>query len=179
MLWSQRVLMARDVVRSALAAFLAALALVGPVLAHGGGIPQLVDVPAGPYQVFAWTNPDPVRVGTMHVTVALVEPSNDAAVLGADVQVLVEPLNAGPEAQPVLVQATHEKAAIKTYYETDLSIPATGLWRTTITFDNAGNSGSAAFEIEVEPRSTTNWLLIGGGALVLAGLGWFLWPRKR
>lgn len=161
------------------------LALLAPAtaLAHGGGTPQLIDVPTGPYHIFAWSNPDPARVGTLHITVALVDPAANQPVMGADVQVQVMPLPVGagsspPAMAPLTAQATHDKATIKTYYETDLQVPAAGLWQVTITYDTPQGSGSAGFDLAVEERTFTNWLLIGGAGIALIVLGWFFWPKK-
>lgn len=161
-----------------LLATLALLTATAPAWAHGGGTPQLVDAPAGPYHIFAWTNPDPARVGTLHVTVALVDPAVNQPVLGADVQVRLTPLDAGAATAPITAQATHDQAAIKTYYETDLQAPAAGPWQAAITYATPQGSGSAAFDLAVEERTFSNWLLIGGAGIGLIALGWFFWPRK-
>lgn len=147
-------------------------------LAHGGGTPQLVDAPAGPYHVYAWTNPDPARVGTLHVTVALVDPAANQPIMGADVQVRVTPLDADSAAAPIAAQATHDKATIKTYYETDLEVPAAGPWQVAINYMTPQGGGSAGFDLAVQEKTFTNWLLIGGVALVVVLLAWYFWPRK-
>jgi hypothetical protein len=161
-----------------LALVAAAFGLTPQVSAHGGGTPQLVAVPAGPYEIYAWTNPNPIRVGTLHVSVALVDPVSTQAVLNAGVQVVATPLDPAAAAA-VSSQATHAKATIKTYYETDMQVPATGPWQVDISYQDATGSGSASFEIAVQPKSNTRWLLIGIGAVVFIAVGWFLWPRKR
>jgi hypothetical protein len=58
------------------------LALSGPARtaqAHGGGVPQLTNAPAGPYRVSAWTQPDPPRAGTLHLSIAVSAPQPGAA----------------------------------------------------------------------------------------------------
>ena len=156
----------------------ASFGLTPQVSAHGGGTPQLVAVPAGPYEVYAWTNPTPIRVGTLHVSVALVDPASTQPVLNADVQVVAAPVDPAAAAA-VSSQATHTKATIKTYYETDMQMPATGPWQVEISYRDTTASGSARFEIAVQPKSNTRWLLIGIGAVVFIAVGWFLWPRKQ
>jgi hypothetical protein len=157
--------------------------VAAPALAHGGGTPQVVDAPAGPYRIFAWTNPDPARVGTLHVTVALVDPVANQPVMGADVQVQVTPRDVGtgssrPDMAPILAQATHEKATIKTYYETDLRVPTAGSWQVAISYATPQGAGSAGFDLSVQEKAFANWLLIGGAALVAVVLGWYFWPRR-
>ena len=148
-----------------------------PALAHGGGTPQLTAAPAGPYQIFAWTNPNPVRVGVLHVTVALVDPATNQPVMNAAVQVQAKPIDA--TAAPVTSQATHDKATIKTYYETDMQIPAAGQWQVTVAFQNAANSGSASFDLAVKPQSNTRWLLIGGLAVAAIVIAWLFGSKKQ
>lgn len=151
---------------------LALLTHAAPASAHGGGTPQLVQTPSGPYQVYAWTNPDPPRAGTVHVTVALVEPASQQPVLNAEVQIVATPADGG---QAVSVLATHENAVIKTYYEADLDLPMAGLWQFTVAHNDAAGSGSAAFNLDVQ-AAVANWRPIGIAAVlaVIAAGAWFV-----
>lgn len=149
---------------------------VAPALAHGGGTPLLVQEPAGPYLVYAWTNPTPVRVGTLHVTVALTDPATDKPVQNVPVIVTLAPAEGGA---PVSAPATHDKATIKSYYETDLEIPKEGAWQATISFQSPQGAGEASFAIDVQPQSISRWLLIGVGAVVVVVVAWFFWPKKK
>lgn len=126
------------------------------VLAHGGGTPQLVKEPAGAYAVYVWTNPDPVRVGTMHVTVALVEPDTDVPVLNAVVQVTASPQTG----QSLVVDATHRNATIKSYYEADIDLTETGPMQITVAYQDGAASGSAGFDLQVE-QAGLNMQVIG------------------
>lgn len=154
---------------------LAILAHAAPASAHGGGTPQLVQTPSGPYQLYVWTNPDPPRVGTLHVTVALVEPASQQPVLNADVLVVAVPDDGG---QPVSVAATHQNAVIKTYYEADLALPAAGLWQFTVTHSDKVGSGSASFALNLQP-AVFNWrpFAIGAVLAVIAAGAWFVLQR--
>ncbi|MCU0966347.1 MAG: FixH family protein [Burkholderiaceae bacterium] len=147
-------------------------ASAGPAQAHGGGTPQLVQAPSGPYQVYAWTNPDPARIGVLHVTVSLVQPATQEPVLDADVQIVAA---AGEGGQTVSAPATHENAVIKTYYEADLDLPAAGPWQITVAHSDAAGSGSASFSLDVQPAAF-NWRPIAVGAVlaVIAAGAWFL-----
>ncbi len=158
-----------------IAGLLATLAYAAPAQAHGGGAPQLVATPSGPYQVYVWTNPNPPRAGVVHVTVALVEPATQRPVLDAAVQVAATPASGG---QPVAVPATHENAVIKTYYEADLALPAAGAWQFTVAHSDAAGSGSASFALDVQPAAR-NWRPVALGAvLALIALGAWLVLRK-
>lgn len=151
---------------------LAAVVGAAPASAHGGGTAQLVQAPSGPYQVYAWTNPNPARVGTLHVTVSLVQPATQEPVLDADVQILAR---AGEDGQTVAAPATHQNAVIKTYYEADVELPAAGPWQITIAHNDAAGSGSASFDLDVQPAAF-NWrpLAIGAVLAVIAAGAWFL-----
>ncbi|MCB8918791.1 MAG: hypothetical protein H6666_12820 [Ardenticatenaceae bacterium] len=148
------------------------LAAPPPAGAHGGGKPQLVNSPAGPYLVSVWTNPDPLRVGTVHFTVAVSEPpppgaENGEIVLNAAVRVALTPQNQPPEVRPVGGLATHQGATNKLFYETDLEVPVEGAWQVAVLIDGPVGAGEAAFEIEVRPAGGSSWPILGGVAVVL------------
>lgn len=158
---------------AAAGAIVVAAAVAAPAaLAHGGGTPQLVEELAGPYEIFAWTNPEPARVGTFHVTVALVEPATDQPVLNAGVQVSAAPAGAESAGTAVAALATHDNATIKTYYETDLEILAPGPWQVTVAYTgtNGTDTGSASFPVEVQ-EAGPNWgrIALGVALVILAG----------
>jgi hypothetical protein len=156
-----------------------ALASTAPAQAHGGGTPQLVQAPSGPYQLYTWTNPEPPRAGLVHVTVALVDPTTQQPVLDAGVQIVATPGDAAQEIQPVSAPATHENAVIKTYYEADLDLPAAGLWQFTIAHSDAAGSGRAAFTLDVQPAAR-NWRPIAIGAMlaVIAIGAWYILKKQ-
>lgn len=157
-----------------------AVALLAPAtaLAHGGGTPQLVDVPAGPYRIFAWTSPATPRVGTLHVTVALVDPAANQPVLGADVQVQMSP-GAGQPAAVNTSPATHDKATIKFYYEADVEVPEAGPWQVSIAYRSPQGAGQAGFDLAVKEKAFGGWPLFGAAAVALLAAGWLLWPATR
>lgn len=37
------------------------------VATHGSGTPRLVNIIAGPYRLWVWSLPDPIRVGETHI----------------------------------------------------------------------------------------------------------------
>lgn len=152
------------------------------VWAHGGGTPQLTNAEAGPYWVSVWTQPEPLRVGQAHITVAVSEPGDSpggrreagSPILGALVQVEFKPLDR--KGETLAAAATHEGAANKIFYEADLDLPATGRWQVAIGVEGPAGAGSASFDTDVSPPSTFNWTWIGGlGLVVLAGV----WLAQR
>ena len=163
-------------------------ALVLPVQvaeAHGGGVPRLTNAAAGPYWVSVWTQPDPLRVGQAHFTVAVSQPASSAAgreeagppVLGADVQVQFRRLDrAGDTLQ---VRATHEDAANKLFYEADLDLPEVGRWEVLVSVKGDAGLGDTGFEAEVSAPRPTNWWWIGGLGLGALAVLWVFQKRQR
>jgi hypothetical protein len=142
--------------------------------AHGGGVPQLTNAEAGPYWVSVWTQPDPLRVGEAHITVAVSEPGDlaggirepGAPVLNAAVQLLFEPVDGPGEARTVT--ATHEGAANRLYYEADMELTETGRWNVAISIDGPSGTGETGFDAQVSPPRAFNWAYVIG--LGLAGV---------
>ena len=159
------------------------LLIPAAVLAHGGGTPQLINEPAGPYWVSIWTTPDPARVGAFHLTLGISEAGDGREagppVLGAEVRVRLEPA-AAVEGRPVSTVATNEQATNKLFYEADLMIPAEGAWNVRVDVEGQDGAGSVAFPLTVEPAQSTNWSLlgIGGVGLVAALFAFFSWRRS-
>jgi hypothetical protein len=68
-------------------------------------------------------------------------------------------------------RATHEDAANKLFYETDLELPKVGRWQVEIAVEGSEGSGSATFEAQVAPPAAFNWTWIGGlGVVALAAI---------
>lgn len=156
------------------------MAVVLPVrsLAHGGGMQQLANAPAGPYQVFVWTNPDPWRVGATHTTVALTQPlgdGKDATVSGAKIVISMAP-KANPAATQ-RVEAVEGSGAQAGFYEADGTASEVGLWQVMIEITGPQGPGTTSFELMVEPADNVNplWWGIGAGVVVIfAAGGWWL-----
>ena len=152
------------------------LAVPASALAHGGGTPQLVKTPAGPYEMYVWTNPDPVRVGTLHVSVALVQPETEEPVLNAVVDVTASPDSATSD--PVISPATHENATVKSYYEADLELTEMGASTIAVAYRDGEATGSASFAVQVEAAGP-NWQRIVMGVVLLAIGFAVLWASRR
>lgn len=147
------------------------------VRAHGGGTPQLIDVRAGPYALWVWTDPDPLRVGQMHVSVAVAEPETQAPILDAQVTVQIE--LPGEGTTPLTADATGTAAANKLLYVAILEPPVEGQWLVTVSVAGPAGSGWTDFEVPVLPPRPVNWGLIGGAGLGLLTIGWTVWMLGR
>jgi len=158
--------------------------LTAPLSAHGGGVPRLTDEVAGPYRIFAWTQPDPLRVGEMHLSIGVVAAAKNAggldeAVTDATVVVSLAPTTGSMS--PVQVIAVLQEQLGSYYYEADATLPNPGEWRFTIEVSGASGDGSAAFVSEVLAARQINWfLIIIAGLLLVALLGLIgLWNRMQ
>jgi len=156
--------------------------------AHGGGTPQLTNAIAGPYWVSVWTQPNPLQVGVVHFTVAVSEAPVSGAVqgeagppvLGATVELRLESENS--PSPTLVVQATHESAVNKLFYEADLELSAADYWHVTVMAEGPAGSGSADFDIEVIPARSNRLWLVGGFGVILLLAGWavqrWFWKRQ-
>lgn len=156
------------------ATVLAGLLVAGPVAAHGGGTPRLVNEPAGNYLVSVWTAPNPLRIGQVHITIALSEPTDEGLpgepLLGAAVRVMMEPQDI-PDAQPVGGLATHEQSVNRLFYEIDLEVPVEGLWRVTLLLDGPAGRGQISFDLQILPPAgplARLWPLAAGLVILFA-----------
>ena len=152
-------------------------------MAHGGGVPQLVNEAAGPYWVSVWTSPDPLRTGQVHFTVSVAEPGQGGEagppILGATVRIR---LTAAEVEEAITTVARNEQSANRLFYEADAMVPAEGQWTATVFVTGSEGSGQAAFELQIQPSQGTSWFLVGAAALLAIGvlfLARSLWRRSR
>lgn len=159
-----------------------ALGLLGvlPALAHGGGVPQITDAPAGPYRLFAWSSPDPWQTGAAaHITVAVTVVDDAGQTMPvSDALVTVVLTTAGEPTQRVQFEATPNLTATG-FYEADGELPVAGSWRVEVLVNGALGAGHGVFTNTVQPGSSNNWLIwLGVGVGVLALVG-FVGMRQR
>lgn len=144
-----------------------------PVYAHGGGVPRLTDVVAGPYRVFAWTQPEPLRVGDIHLSIAVVKGERTNASLDepvTDATVTVDLVPVMGEQSPIQIVAVLQPQLGNYYYEADATLPTEGEWRFTIKVRGALGEADAAFVGQVASARQINWTLVVGGGVLLCGL---------
>lgn len=148
-----------------------------PGYAHGGGVPRLTDEVAGPYRLFAWTQPEPLRVGDMHLSIAVVkgvrsgdQPAArlDEPVTDATVTITLQPL--AQRDAPLRVSAMLQPQLGSYYYEADATLPTAGDWRFTIEVSGAMGDGRATFIGTASPARQINWTLVISASLLLVGL---------
>jgi len=147
---------------------LAIATAASPVSAHGGGTPQIVDAPAGPYRLFAWTSPDPWRAEELvHVTVAVTRVDAAGQVFPiTDAQVTIRLISEAQPDQALTFFAQPVSAVATGFYELDHKLPGDGLWRIEVEARGAEGVGSVAFIMFAEPAAPTRWLFWASGAFV-------------
>jgi hypothetical protein len=143
----------------------------GAALAHGGGTPRLTGAEAGPYRLYAWTTPEPLRAGEIHVTVGVTHfdaqgverPVTDAAVTVTFVS--EQDTGAQVTLQPEIVPGTGG-----VYYEADTAAPLEGPYRVQVAAQGDAGSGAAEFGAVVLPagRNAWGWVTPVGAAVALA-----------
>ncbi|GIV70369.1 MAG: hypothetical protein KatS3mg048_3231 [Caldilinea sp.] len=154
---------------------------VTPAAAHGGGTPQVVDAPAGPYRLFAWTTPDPWRAGEVaHITVAVTRVDAAGQVFPiANAQVMIRLTSEAQPEQTLTLPAQPVSAVATGFYELDHKFPGDGLWRIEVEARGAEGVGVVAFTMAVEPAASAPWLLWAGATLAAVVIAFGLWQAAR
>ena len=139
--------------------------------AHGSGTPRLVNVSAGPYRLWVWSLPDPIRVGETHFSVAVEEATPSPTTPPPfTVQLTISALD---HSRPSFTLVTNQQVRfLQTYYEADFTMPAVGEWQATVNVSSAAGVGTAMFPFTVLPPQRVNWALVIGGAAMLFALIW-------
>lgn len=174
-----------------LIANLLAAPLALPLAAHGGGTPRLTNEPVGPYRLYAWSEPEPWRVGEVHLSLAVTKlnpdsASNQVEIPVTDVQVTVtyRPMQdnvVDPTQSPLVVQAVRQEFLSDFYYEADPTLTRVGDWQIQVDVTGADGSGRTQFAMETLPERSLNWTLIGsaGGVLVVVLALIAIWSRSQ
>ena len=158
-----------------------------PLDAHGGGTPRLTGEVAGPYRIFVWSQPEPLRVGEVHLSIAVVKATGEALSTETvnepitDATIVVELLPIGQSSASLSTSAVLQEQLGQFYYEADAALPTTGEWRFTIEVSGALGVGSAAFVGTVSAARTINWFWWTGAALLLLCLLGLIgvWNRRQ
>lgn len=146
-----------------------------PLHAHGGGKPQLVNVPVGVCQATVWLNPSPPKANkVMHVTVGLKD-ATLAPMLDSTINLMIL------DGETVVVETavTTEKSVNQLFYETDLDALPVGDYQALLTLESADCSGELTFPMTVEPASYLQQYLIGAAVLVAIVLIGFSSKRQQ
>ena len=156
----------REVIGALLLCIPAALIFVSPANANGGTI-QVSMERAGPYAVTVMTDPSPIRVGTVDVSV-LVEQADGDLVQDAKVMVTATP-SAAPDGAATY-EATHDRATNKLFYAADIAITRAGVWQIEVTIGGDLGDGAVNFSIEAAEPSMSDRLPLLTFVAILIGL---------
>ena len=190
-----------------LAAALTVLALTilfaQPVAAHGGGTPRLAGQNAGPYRVYAWSQPDPLRAGDSHLTVGVTLPAGDAsnggsggvdsstqdevAITDAQVVVTYTPVqgdiygDGNGAGEPIVAHAQEQESLGTVYYEADVALPAPGRWAVEVAVSGPAGGGTVGFEADVAAARGTNATTIAaaGATIIVLLAALSVYARRR
>ena len=159
-------------------AFLFLIVEIVSANAHGGGKPQYLNTPSGPYLLSVWTDPDPWRVDEAHVIVGVSDPATREPIV-TDVNVRVR-LQSIADPSIVLEQIAGTDNVNRLFYAAEFNHQITeGRWRVFVSASGAMGEGEEIdFEIEVEPARGFNWLWIGIGGMGVAVFGWLLMSMR-
>lgn len=162
-----------------------------PLMAHGGGTPRLTSQPVGPYHLYAWSEPEPWRVGQVHLSLAVTMPnpdssSNQVELPVTDVGITVSYIPmvnnvVDTSHEPIVVKAVRQEFLSDFYYEADPTLTRVGDWQIQVDVTGAEGSGSTQFAMQTLPERSLNWTLIGsaGGVLVVVLVLIAIWSRSQ
>lgn len=127
--------------------FVLLLLLAAPLLLHAnGGTLRVANAEVGPYWVSVFTDPTPVRVDTLDVSVLITEIGESEVVPGLNVRVFAEPVEHAGAAHDL--PATREAADDPRYYAAKFRLGSTGRWRLSVEVEGDDGDGATAFEVE-------------------------------
>lgn len=117
--------------------------------ANGGAL-RLSKAQAGPYLVSAWTQPDPPRVGRLHVSIAVMRSPTAEPVLDVEVGLRATAV----EAEEATSATSLERGAGGNLllYHGELEIPTAGPRRVTVMVNGPAGRGQATYEVVALPR---------------------------
>lgn len=156
------------------------------VYAHGGGTPRLTNEPAGPYRLYVWSSPEPLRVGEVHMTLAVVLPPEDSqtidesslfndldqVVTGADIELTFVPVSPSSlSSADDVIEAIRVKVFPSEinplYYEMDTELPIAGEWQISIDIAGKLGTGTATFPAQIEDALLLDWGILAGVVVLL------------
>ena len=152
-----------------------------PLSAHGLGIAQFINVPFGTQLVSVWADPDPLRVGEVHVTVAISDPDTLAPILGEEISVQLTYLE--DSTVKIVSSALNSNASNKLFYEARFNVTDEGEWEGEIFLNDSENlSENLTFMLIIlppEPIFTLWWFI--RNALVVLLFYWLviIWKRSQ
>lgn len=158
------------------------LAAARPVYAHGeDGTQNLDGVSVGPFALTVWTFPATLRVGEVHLSAAVVRPTDGTPVVNSEVVFQITPLHhhgdAG-EGERLTAAAGPANVTSGFMHEAILRLETPGRYQVNVRVINpaSGLDGTADFEILIQnPSVFLKWLIVGLGIFTVAVVIWFVY----
>jgi len=148
----------------------AAVLLVGvrPAWGHHGGEVRLMET-AGPFVITVFSDPTPLRVGPVDISVMVQDGGNGRPILEAEVTVQLQQHGAG--GPPIITQATRQNATNKLLYAALVDLPTPGLWELQVgTRHQAQAADVTCMVTAAPPRSMLgSWQLYAAVLSVMIG----------
>jgi hypothetical protein len=121
--------------------------------------------------VSIWLNPPQPRADEpIHFTVGLASPQDGTPLLDAEILVTMQ---STAVAEPIVAPATTAQSVNRLFYETDMSVPVAGQYRTLFHISGPDGTGDLDLVVDVREPSPVNWLYVGlGGIGVVLLFGW-------
>ncbi|MEE2720042.1 MAG: hypothetical protein VX727_09690 [Planctomycetota bacterium] len=164
--------------------FLALLLLLpGAPQAMGDGGVVRASGGEGPWTITLVSSPTPFRAGPIDLSILLQRPESDEAVLDADVNLMLRPLDG--QSTTMLVEATREQATNKLLYAALLDLPAGGRWQVDVSVqlgDDTGRLSATLIAGEAVPAAWNFWGWLAIPAIVIllyACNQWLVRTRRR
>lgn len=152
----------------------AALLLSSPANANGGTI-QVSMERAGPYAVTVVTDPSPIRVGIVDVSVLVERGGGD---LVQDAKVMVTATSAAGPDVAASYEATHDRATNKLFYAADVPISRAGVWQIDVAISGSLGDGAVGFSIEAAEPGMSDRLPLLVLVAILIGLVVAAWVAR-
>ncbi len=159
----------------------AALLLMGvrPAWSHHGGDVRLMEK-AGPFLITVFSDPTPLRVGPVDISVMVQEGDSGRPILEAEVTVRLQQYGAG--GSPIIAWATRQNATNKLLYSTLVDLPASGLWELQVTAQHQAQTVDVVCMVTAAlpwsmPRSW--WLYAVLPSAMIGGVALHQWHRRR
>jgi hypothetical protein len=166
--------------RNALVAALALMVLsavfaIAAVRANGGQL-RVDGEPVGPYQVYVFSDPTPLRSGVVDFSFIVEDAATFETRFDVTVDVTAESLD--HDIPPVQARASRELADDpNTYQAAEFELPRTGNWRFTVALTDAtGEVGAVTFDARASAERDIGWLPLALAIIALPlifGAIWF------
>src|SRR5262245_3632600 len=171
-----------DAPRIRRAAFVGAVLLlmgVRPAWGHHGGDVRLMEN-AGPFVITVFSDPTPLRVGPVDLSVMVQDGDSGRPILEAEVTVQLQRHGAGES--PTMTQATRQNATNKRLYAALGDLPASGLWELQVTAQHQAQTVDVVCTVMAAqpwsmPRSW--WLYAVLPPAMIGGVALHQWRRRR